>query len=546
MISGIVYQAKADSLNETRTFFVDITYDASGRTQISATLRKISENAYWYAEDAVWNALESTPLANHSAALNDLAVEFDSRIYPKLREFFGSEWNPGIDNDSKITILLEDITPDAGGYFNPSDEYPKEQIIEDRSNEREMIYLNIRYLLVPRLREFLAHEFQHLITFNQKDRILGKEEDIWLDETRSEYAITYAGYDSPFIGSNLQRRKTDFLAVVGPSDSLTEWRNGKADYANVNLFGQYLVDRFGSAVMTKIIQTPKTGIKSADGVLQSFNPYFTFSRVFGDWLIAAFFNDCSLIEANRFCYQNPNLMDMRVSPTRTFTLNEQSAIAFSQTTKDWAGYWYRFNQWAKILKVEFSSQNQNSRLRVFCLLNEFSGKIEIREITFNPQDAGGEKGIIYFSNEPPQFNSVLCIPFNQYKTDNFSYNDPTMTFAIKAEILQSQPVISPTPTPTPTPTSTPTPTPTFTPTPMPTPTFTPTPTPSCPNGNLGNLNCDLVGKIDEIDLNILLKSWSSTGPVPSPLPGQRSADLNNNSKVDEIDLNILLRNWNSS
>ncbi|MDP1629260.1 MAG: hypothetical protein Q8L57_01425, partial [bacterium] len=443
LFSGLIwfsaFPVQADTLNETRAFFVDPTYDVSGRTQISATLRKISDNAYWYIEDAVWNALESTPLANHSAALNSLAAEFDYQIYPKLREIFGSEWNPGIDNDHRITVLFHDMKQDAGGYFSPNDEYPKERIIEGSSNEREMIYLNIKYLLNPRVKEFLAHEFQHLITFNQKVKIGGKDDDVWLNEARSEYTATYLGYEDNFIGSNLHKRKADFLAE--PSDSLTEWRNEKADYANVNLFGQYLADRFGAAMMTKIIQSSKIGMESVNEALKTFNADHNFSRIFGDWLAAVFFNDCSLVESNRFCYQNPNLKDLRVSPTRTFSPTESAGIAFSQTIKNWAGNWHKFNQWPNVLKIEFSSQGENSRLRAFCLLSEFSGKIEIREAVFEPRSGGGEIGIIYLSNEPSQFTGVVCVPYNQYKTENFSDNDPTITISVRAEILSSQPVI---------------------------------------------------------------------------------------------------------
>jgi len=36
----------------------------------------------------------------------DLSNEFDSTIYPKATALYGTEWNPGIDRDSKITLLF--------------------------------------------------------------------------------------------------------------------------------------------------------------------------------------------------------------------------------------------------------------------------------------------------------------------------------------------------------------------------------------------------------------------------------------------------------
>jgi len=100
----------------------------------------------------------------------------------------------------------------------------------------------------------------------------------------------------------------------------------------------------------------------------------------------------------------------------------------------------------------------------------------------------------------------------------------------------------PTPTLTPTPKPTPTPTPRQTPTSTPKPTVTPTSTPSsnqCTNN--GDINLD--SRISEIDLAVLLISWSPSGPAPKPLPGYCSADLNNDGKVSEIDIMQLLLNW---
>lgn len=90
--------------------------------------------------------------------------------------------------------------------------------------------------------------------------------------------------------------------------------------------------------------------------------------------------------------------------------------------------------------------------------------------------------------------------------------------------------------------------PTSTPTTSPTPTFTPTPTvtppvDSCPRGDLGNLNCEIDGKIDGTDLDILLRSW---GPVPTPVPNFHSADIapaQLDQQVNALDLDKLLNSW---
>jgi hypothetical protein len=118
-------------------------------------------------------------------------------------------------------------------------------------------------------------------------------------------------------------------------------------------------------------------------------------------------------------------------------------------------------------------------------------------------------------------------------------NTPTVT----VPVATNTPTVTPTKTPTPTATKTPTPTVTVAP-------GTPTATPdSCPDGDKGNINCDLSinggGKINTIDLSLLYSNWMTQVPVatPTPISGMRSADLNGDFKVNSIDLSILLSNW---
>jgi hypothetical protein len=159
--------ALADSQGQVKTFFVDQTYDAQAREQIQATLEKISQKAYFYLENEWYQNLTEDEKEKVEQNLEDLAQEFDKNIYPTLTSTYGSEWKPGIDSDYHITLLFHQIKEGIGGYFNNGDEYPKIQ--NQNSNEREMVYLNANYLKSPIIKSYLAHEFTHLITFNQKE-----------------------------------------------------------------------------------------------------------------------------------------------------------------------------------------------------------------------------------------------------------------------------------------------------------------------------------------------------------------------------------------
>ncbi|KKR23421.1 MAG: hypothetical protein UT53_C0019G0001, partial [Candidatus Yanofskybacteria bacterium GW2011_GWD2_39_48] len=134
---SIVY---ADNLGDKVNFNTEKIYDSSARTTISATLLKIGDNAYYYVDDTYWDSLSEYSKKHFIERLNSISVEFDNNIYPKETAFWGSEPRPGVDNDPRITILLEDLAKDNGGYFYSSNLYPKS--IAPDSNEREMIVVS--------------------------------------------------------------------------------------------------------------------------------------------------------------------------------------------------------------------------------------------------------------------------------------------------------------------------------------------------------------------------------------------------------------------
>ncbi len=300
-IFGLYNFANAATVGSSLVLHVDPIYDSLGRDRTAAILEQISQKAYFYVESDWWNNLAPSGQDAASNSISALSREFDQNIYPQMTSAYGSEWNPGIDNDSRITILITKMSDDAGGYFNYLDENLRSQ--SPSSNEREMLYLNATYLGTLRDKAFIAHEFQHLITFYQKDKLNNVDDDTWLNEARSEYAATLLGYDNQYSGSNLEKRVQTFLAQ--PSNSLTEWRNDTSDYGVANLFMQYLVEHYGTKILALMTQGSYVGINSVDAALQSLGANETFADVFSDWALASFANDCNLDSTKNYCYTNP-------------------------------------------------------------------------------------------------------------------------------------------------------------------------------------------------------------------------------------------------
>ena len=125
--------ASADVLNQDTPFFVDNSYDALNRQALMATLVQVSDHAYFYIEDDWWHSIDQSAA---KASIDNLATAFDQIVYPKLTQILGNIWEPGIDNDSRITILISRIQEGAGGYFNTADEYPRDQAAHSNQRER--------------------------------------------------------------------------------------------------------------------------------------------------------------------------------------------------------------------------------------------------------------------------------------------------------------------------------------------------------------------------------------------------------------------------
>ncbi|HZZ99286.1 MAG TPA: hypothetical protein VFK07_01070, partial [Candidatus Paceibacterota bacterium] len=159
--------ARADTVGEHHDFFDNSSFDLNGRSSLPATLELVANHAYYYVDDQYLDSLSSDERTAMMQQLVGLANEFDNNIYPKETAFWGSEADPGIDGDAHITVLLEELKSGTGGYFDSSNGYPTS--VAPNSNEREMLILNADSLNQGHLDAFLAHEMQHLISFNQKD-----------------------------------------------------------------------------------------------------------------------------------------------------------------------------------------------------------------------------------------------------------------------------------------------------------------------------------------------------------------------------------------
>ncbi len=231
---------------------------------VTAVLRYIGQHTLFYFDESI-NV--------DQAVIEQTARDFETRVYPAIRRYFGSEPSPGIDGDRRLTILHARI-PGVAGYFSAADGYPR--TINRYSNQRTMFYVNIEALR-PGTQSYLsvlAHEFTHAVQFNEH-----RAEDGWIQEGLAELGSFLAGFQP--------RSAAVFLA--DPDVQLNRWPEQPSaagrNYGAAYLFFRYLFGHYGG--FDRLLDYMRGGGRGIDGINAYLQPFgVDFDRVFLDWTVA--------------------------------------------------------------------------------------------------------------------------------------------------------------------------------------------------------------------------------------------------------------------
>ncbi len=218
-------------------------------------------------------------------ALQRSAKLFDERIYPTNREFFGSEWTPGVDNDPRLHILhAVGLGEGVAGYYSSADEISSK--INPYSNEKEMFYINLSNNQ-PGTSFYdttLAHEFQHMIHWFRDTNESG-----WINEGLSELAAQLNG-----LGREGEVMRPDQVFATDPDLQLNTWPENDISfphYGNSYLFMNYFLSRFGEEATKALVADPANGLESFDATLTDLNAGVTADELFADWVVANWLDD---------------------------------------------------------------------------------------------------------------------------------------------------------------------------------------------------------------------------------------------------------------
>lgn len=427
----------AQNYGQKQVFFIDTDYDLLKREKILATNILNSEKAYFYVEDDFWFSIAQTERDALFLKIKELSQEFNLKIYPILTQNFGAI-KTGVNSDPKITILFHQMSKEVGGYSREADNF--EKILSPASNERKMIYLNSYYLKETILRSYLAHEFTHLIIFDQKEN----REERWLQEAIAEISPTIIGYPE-----NLEKRIEVFKKNF--KDPLLEWKETSEDYAILSLFGHYLLDQFGPQFFAQILKTKENGVLAIEKVSQK-----NFSEIFRNFAIANYLNSCEI--SLQYCYKIEKLKTLKIVPEIQFLpTTGNSVLTMIRETKDFSQNIHQFYGGRGSLKFEFEGKEDSFDITlIFCDANDScqikflnldqlqSGTFSIPNFTQNYKSIAAiifsKKNIYFTETESKNYNYTIKISFNQVSSLSSSL-PATSTFPV----APSLPTIPPSP-----------------------------------------------------------------------------------------------------
>jgi hypothetical protein len=149
--------------------------------------------------------------------------------------------------------------------------------------------------------EVLAHEFQHMIQYNQKYKKHGKQSPSWYTEMLSKVAEEVVEFVLGSEGTQVYAFVPRFLGAY-TQEGITEWtRGGLSDsYGKVWTFGMYLTLNYGGfGFLQKLLANDSVGIESVSAALHETAPGMDFSKALAQFGEALLFGGTSKPEGAR-------------------------------------------------------------------------------------------------------------------------------------------------------------------------------------------------------------------------------------------------------
>lgn len=297
----------APSLGDRRTFQV---FTSGGEFE------EVTAVAEYLGEEAVFFVDENGPPGGYTRAdLQMFSDRFDEVTHPTVTSNFGAASD--LDRNDRIVILLtplvNSLTPRGttgfiGGFFFGLDLLPE----RDNSNNAEIFYALVpdaegtlsdprpKAGLLEVIPAILAHEFQHMVHFNERVLMLGAEggDALWLSEGLAQYAEELVAQEhlargnvevAELFRSGIRNRAREYLKMTDSVAVIVS--NGRGSLAErgagfLNLM--YVADRFGLELVGRLTRTTRTGVANLEA-----ETGLLWADLLSDWWLAMYLDGMS-------------------------------------------------------------------------------------------------------------------------------------------------------------------------------------------------------------------------------------------------------------
>jgi len=379
-----IIKAQADELSpasEAATEESPFTFDGGTKLFLDRnlafkefTLRSVGDNVeIWVAKDLAYGPDNPKPADVVTQEQVDiLKDEFDSNIYPKATEFFGTPDTLDGSNatvtemvglpegyyegSDKVIMLVDNVEDEgwndptypffvAGFFWQTLENYMDRNIVTIDSNSWET-------RLESTFFGTTIHELQHLIQADNDG-----SEETWLNEGMSTFSEFLGGYGSDAGSINFY--------LDHPENSLVNWdEHGTAetgpetiaDYGQVYLFTLYMYDKFGKEFIRELATDGTSqGMASVNERLSAYGADKTFTEVYQDFMTALTLDDDSV--SSDYKFDSINLRELPINAAgdlRGKTVDFEKALTYEKVgVPAWGGDFKEFNFGNDVRSLKF-------------------------------------------------------------------------------------------------------------------------------------------------------------------------------------------------
>jgi len=359
---GSVQQTKLFNVLKTTTGSV---LETSSYQRVTAELRYSGTKCLVYADI---DTLATGNLAHSD--FNAIGQAFDTSIEATNVTYFGGYSD--IDGDGKVIILSTPVVnrmtpPGSGGFiagfFLSIDLYSPPAAPAGTTNQAEVLYLlasdpgafwgnpfPVAFTAQQNINT-TAHEHEHLTSFSRRLLVEhGPSQETWLEEGMAHMAEQLNGIDT----ANENRAA---LYLDDPGNISLEHNSAPLEQrGGIYLFLQLMVDRYGTDILKRIVQSKCTGRACIQNVTAE-----NFYELFAEFLAALYLSDRGITDDPRFNFVSIDLADFGTLATASHVAGVADVTGTLRRT---AGDFHIFSGTLNDeTRLTFTNPGGNARLR---------------------------------------------------------------------------------------------------------------------------------------------------------------------------------------